>query len=403
MQTDADWNEQADIQAHIHETATADIIGRGGTPFDEDGFKIGSDLSIEAGRFYVDGILCENPGVNDGEPVDIVAQTDLDPDQVVLRPDGDTGPVNSADFDANSYVVFLQVWKRHLTALEDESIREIALGGPDTTTRLQVIWQVRLLEIAPAPDADGVVCIDELKPWQDLISEKSGKLRAKTKEGGAADEETPCLVPPSAGYRRLENQLYRVEVHEGATSRSQARFKWSRDNGSVVARWEAQDSVDKKKITVSTTGRDKVLNLAPGDFVELTDRDRELNGRPGVIVKIDDAEGVILTLNLLSQPVGDIDIAEFDAGTRMVRRWEGVLTVDTDDPVDLEDGVQIEIADGAFHTGDHWQIPARALVGIEWPPPGAEPNGFAAPVGIEYHHAPLAITVPDGRDLSRGR
>ncbi len=42
------------------------------------------------------------------------------------------------------YLVYLDVWERHITALEDDYIREKALGGPDTATRTQVVWQVKI-------------------------------------------------------------------------------------------------------------------------------------------------------------------------------------------------------------------------------------------------------------------
>jgi hypothetical protein len=45
-----------------------------------------------------------------------------------------------------------------------------------------------------------------------------------------------CEIAATAGYRRLENQLYRVEVHEGGASPT---FKWSRENGSVAAAFSA--------------------------------------------------------------------------------------------------------------------------------------------------------------------
>jgi hypothetical protein len=38
------------------------------------------------------------------------------------------------------------VWERHITTVEDDSIREKALGGPDTATRTKVVWQVKLME-----------------------------------------------------------------------------------------------------------------------------------------------------------------------------------------------------------------------------------------------------------------
>src|SRR4051794_25801567 len=64
VQLDADWNEQLDIQLCRTETEALDVIGSCGVPQESDGFKIdialgGRDLTISAGRIYVDGILCE--------------------------------------------------------------------------------------------------------------------------------------------------------------------------------------------------------------------------------------------------------------------------------------------------------------------------------------------------------
>ena len=42
------------------------------------------------------------------------------------------------------YLVYLDVWERHLTSLDDEDIRESALGGPDTATRTKIVWQAKL-------------------------------------------------------------------------------------------------------------------------------------------------------------------------------------------------------------------------------------------------------------------
>ena len=47
----------------------------------------------------------------------------------------------------------------------------------------------------------------------------------------------PCILPEKAGYRGLENQLYRVEIQKFGTETT-VTAKWSRDNGSVAARIE---------------------------------------------------------------------------------------------------------------------------------------------------------------------
>src|SRR5450755_2536673 len=128
---DAEWNEQSRIISYRTETGTLDIIGASGTPLHNAGFEIipvdsagnpvlvnATNIIISKGRFYVDGILCEN-------------ETDV---LFTSQPDFIT---TSLPVIAGTYVFYLDVWQRHITALEDPDIREVALGGPDTTTRLK--------------------------------------------------------------------------------------------------------------------------------------------------------------------------------------------------------------------------------------------------------------------------
>src|SRR5262245_55273158 len=60
--TDADFNEQSSITLHYLRRLAADLIGPCGGPEGADGFRITPappDLVIGAGRYYVDGVLCE--------------------------------------------------------------------------------------------------------------------------------------------------------------------------------------------------------------------------------------------------------------------------------------------------------------------------------------------------------
>ena len=43
---------------------------------------------------------------------------------------------------ATSIQVFLEVWERLVTALDDPCLREPALGQADTTARVQTVWRV---------------------------------------------------------------------------------------------------------------------------------------------------------------------------------------------------------------------------------------------------------------------
>jgi Family of unknown function (DUF6519) len=79
VQTDADWNEQVDIQVYHERTFLQDIIGRTGAPTENAGFEIKLDPSklgytIGAGHYYADGILCENDS-----DVQATEQIDLKP------------------------------------------------------------------------------------------------------------------------------------------------------------------------------------------------------------------------------------------------------------------------------------------------------------------------------------
>src|SRR4030095_4490086 len=111
----------------------------------------------------------------------------------------------------NGYLVYLDVWLRHISALDDPGIREVALGGPDTTTRARVIWQVKALPVVST--STPIDCNSEQDEWKKLIKPSDAMLSARAKPDEKSDR--PCILPPGAGYRRLENQLYRVEIHRG--------------------------------------------------------------------------------------------------------------------------------------------------------------------------------------------
>ncbi|HEY4574428.1 MAG TPA: DUF6519 domain-containing protein [Thermoanaerobaculia bacterium] len=388
VQTDADWNEQVDIGTYLRETSLGDLIGRCGAPRTGGGFKVGlngdaTDLTLSAGRLYVDGILCE-----------------LAPDTTYTAQLAGLDPALSAALKpalpaaTGTCFVYADVWQRHVTALEDPAIRETALGGPDTATRTQTFWQVKLLPV----DA-GSHCLSTPRAWLSATAAPTGKLRARTHPGEPPTE--PCIVPANAGYTRLENQLYRVEVHqEGSLSARTATFKWSRDNGSVISEWLSLDNADPKKpkLTVRDIGRDATLGFSQGQWVEVTDDVHEVQGSPGVLAKLLDVQGTVLTLDLAAGPA--LNLADFPVHPK-VRRWDSAGAVTIDQPagndgwLPLEGGVEVRFEDGTYRTGDYWLIPARAFIGefsgdVEWPRDGGNPAAMP-PGGVTHHFCKLAV------------
>ncbi len=330
-------------------------------------------------------------------------------------PEGDLNP-------GQSYLVYLDVWERHVTNIQDDTIREVALGGPDTATRAKVVWQVRAW-----PVAAGTQC-NSIQPgqpgWAPLVNQwqpqNRGMLKAQAMKPQVTDD--PCITPPQARFRG-ENQLYRVEIHSGGgawdgktnlATAKRATFKWSRDNGSVAL---AISSLKGNVATLESLGRDDRRALKVGDWVEVVDDVNELlnSAKPLLQVTIIDSDAMQVTLS----GTPDANVGHDQTKHPLLRRWDqkateevtlddGAVPLEEDTWLDLEDGVQIQFSSHTFkdqrnqyRTGDYWLIPARTATGdVEWPM-GKDSQGnlislVLPPHGVEHHYAPLAIISVDG-------
>lgn len=384
---DADWNENEEIQQHLAETTNKDVIGICGVPKRaKSSFSLewkDRDLKVSPGRIYVDGILCELE-----KDVSYSCQPDYPNPQELVPGDGRTD------------LVYLDVWHRHITAIEDPDIREVALGGPDTTTRLKTVAQVKVLK-----DVGAINCEHQIKAgWPPVpILTNRGKLSTQA-EPGMTDE--PCVIAPGGGYRGLENRLYRVEIHSGGkivhnpNSRiSSPTFKWSRDNGSVVMRIEKFNGI---KVFVKSKGKDQVLALRKNDWVEVLGDETELSGEPGTLALIVDGPNLEQVIDGKEQMFA-ITLSEdfskhINEGNPRVRRWDhgeknsneladGAIPVRINQWIELEDGIQIRFQPGTYYTGDFWVFAARTAAGK------VETLDRAPPRGIEHHYCKLALVT----------
>ena len=424
VQLDSDWNELVTLLDRRWRAETTDIIGKSTVPKETpDGFRVqiaGGGLTIGRGRIYVDGLLAENHGK---------APLEFDP---VLAERRGTLPVpyNEQPYFPNVNVVapapttggphllYLDVWRREVTSLEDLNLIENAVGV-DTTTRWQTVWQVKTL----ANVGSGATCGSPLEAWNSLIAPSDGRLSSAAV--GVPTNTDPCLLPPSGGYRGLENRLYRVEIHDGGPSGT-ATFKWSRDHASVATSVIAITALDK--LTVASVGRDSVMHFKIGDWIEVTDDWLEFARQPGVspqpagvmaqIKDVDDANRILTLVSPIppnvfdTDPQGNTDPARH---TR-VRRWDqsgqvrdtnGNLLVDLNAPgakgvipvpatgtsIVLEDGVQITFntpAGGKYKIGDYWNFAARTADA------SVEELKQAPPLGVDHHFSRLAlVTFPN--------
>ncbi|MFI9764209.1 DUF6519 domain-containing protein [Streptomyces sp. NPDC051963] len=431
VQLDADANEQTAIQLHQARTLAADLIGQHGGPRDAAGFRIEyvggkheiDTLFIHGGRYYVDGIPLDANRPAPGTPVPDEDAEDQETAQPPAywtywdQPDGFRDPEKPGDrlpSPAQSpFLVYLTVWERSVSAAEDPALREVALGTalPDTAARVKVVWQVLPLSLAALEIEDANPPKEDVRAaftrWAQQQSTPTARLAARSERPDHADED-PCLVKPDARYRGPENQLYRVEIHEGGEAKD-ATFKWSRENGSVVF---PVDELDGTWVQLATLGHDEKLDLDVGDLVELTDTAYASRLEPLPLLRVEELDLPGRRVRLSAEPADEV--GRLPHLNPFLRRWDhhegpkrkgrtaalrgGAIRVEEGEWLPLEDGVEVYFAKGAaYRTGDHWIIPARTATGsVEWPADQARRPLLQAPAGIVRSFAPLALVKGEG-------
>jgi nitrous oxidase accessory protein NosD len=445
VQLDADWNELVEILDRRSRTETTDIIGRCVVPKETpDGFEISISIStgdnkemkIGRGRIYVDGLLVDNRHEivrSDGEK----EKVEFDP---ILAEEYGTNPIKykeqpyfpnapSLPEGNGPHLVYIDAWQREVTYLEKPDLIEKAVGV-DTTTRLQTVWQVKVHpEIGTS-----ITCNSTEKEWEDWLKQNSKTApsagRLSTDTFPVSSEEGPCVLPPKGGYSGLENQLYRVEIHDGgtlgtATGKTDvvATFKWSRDNASVAS--AVVEVISSNELKLASLGRDRLLRFNTDDWVEILDDWRELSGENGDPTKrrgemrkitVDDTKQTIRFTPGLPADLIPTGIDDDTAKKRhlRVRLWnkgkvlgvnedgstydyfddatKGVIPVPpADTPIILENGVQITFSigssDGQFRVGDYWVFATRTADA------SVEKLEKAPPKGIHHHYGRLAIVT----------
>ena len=375
---DSDWNEQIDIGQYRTQTQANDVIGKCGVPKKSNAFEISinaakNNFDISPGRIYVGGLLCEL-------------------DSKIFYPDQPYYPnISNLDLQDGTYIIYIKAWQREITFLDDPLIQEVALGEADTTTRLQTVWQVRLRKAE-----DDLKCEATSNVWNQITAFPTGKLKAKPTNSNKSD--SPCILPPNAGYKRIENQLYRVEIHNGSDGVNPS-FKWSRDNASVETGIEG---IRNNFIKVESVGKDHILGFAEGQWVEIVDEESTLNFTPQKLVKI----------IKVYESIREIEV-DFNGGRisykegQKLRRWDQNNSADENGVpissgwVDVEGGIQIQFSSGSYNAGDYWLIPARTVTAnIEWPLDGSNNPVAQAPQGIHTSFCKLAIIKVENKKLS---
>ena len=273
---DDDWNAQAHILEEDQRQNRLLTVGSSGSP--DDGFRItnlqsvtiGSqpfyDFTILEGTFYLSGHRLEqrDDAATQHPPMTFLTQTDnlqlIDTTKPFSPP---TGPRKD--------LVVLLAYPQSVTAVEDSELLEVALGGPDTTTRQRMLQQILVFENLSADTC--TTAWEEVKKQLRNQTEGWGKF---TPEDGWTTEArlsvsfahnsganpTPCSPAVQQGYLGPDNQAIRVQMT------ASNKLTWGFDNASSLYRVQVVEG-DRKKLRLLNPPRDQAHWPLSKQVVEL--------------------------------------------------------------------------------------------------------------------------------------
>ncbi len=377
----ADFNEAQEIFAEEQRKEALDIVGPSGTP--DDGYKVGFpspdpnfDLLIGAGTMYVGGMR-----VSLLQPVRYFAQPDwIDP------------PAPNA-VPPNEYI-YLYLQEQEISAVEDQSLKDRALGGPDSTQR------TRLLQHIVRSSTQGKDCPEALQEQiQEWAAEGLGFNAAtmrltsfsslKVGFDNTGTTPDPCDPTASGGYLGAENQLIRVRITDSQ------QFVWGFDNASFLYRVEV---VDSQTVKLESPPVDAFHQPRAGQAVELLRAEGTLSdgefmaydvGRVDVLAEPYNADSETIRL---PAPLTDDLIPPKGTPRLFLRVWEESKPIPPGTPVSLgSTGVNVTFeSQGGFHAGDFWAFAVRPSSPVEVYP--ARYTAFAqSPDGPRRWACPLAV------------
>ena len=364
---EADINEQASIASEALRLETIDIVGATGTP--DNGYKVtvgkgAGGIEIHTGTMYVGGWRMHQDRI-----VHIGKQEDwLDQPQVDVNRDAPA-------------LVSLLVTEHSVSAVEDQALREVALGGPDTAARTRLMQHF----VMTPQKADN--CAGALKGLRKQLEDmglvyhpSSCELtfRAALKVSFFPPTGPPdaCCPPAQGGYLGSDNQMIQVTVTSYANGKGTLLWGWN--NASFLYR----ASLDSKTaappvLTLSPAPVDSEHSPTVGKVVEVL-RTTCVLGDPVDQNYVAALQGEVITLGAgsmydpdfkqLTLPTGTTLPADYQDETKslFVRLWEAEVPFTFGEPVQLDAvsglAVTIEITalpEGQFAARPYWEFAVR--------------------------------------------
>jgi hypothetical protein len=398
---DSDWNEQAAIWIDNFRQLTLDIMGRFAIPLtpncltddNSNAFKIdefrripggGFDFSIGKGMAYIDGLplrLFDDYSYRN--------QPDL-PEPELVAGEG-------------NILVYLKSWIHTINYIDDHSIRESALGGPDTCHRFKHVGQIK-----------AILCggIDEFEKAGTFLKKQfdNSKITMTMKIDHSAEQIPLGFGDVDLGIGNIPGNLHmRVELHRGSSNNGDIEegIKWSDDNCSTVV--PVLKSLGSNTLLVEESEQVSGVSLDKGDWVEIANFSTEFNGMGSQVTRIRNMDskdnGLAIAMDSEIHPllrrlsIGKKSGTKFNLKPRL-RKWTGFITpANLNKTHNLSKGIRIAFQipgkKSKFTPGAYWLF---ALRDREYNKKFAPLN--ALPQGQDFNYVPLAIIPRRGTQKS---
>ena len=262
--TDDDFNDAAALDADELRRTRVHAIGAYGTP--DAGFlpknltMVGGkiDFALSTGNLYLGGLRLEMTQ----EETFLLQKDWLNFDIAVDAPPAPASGITRID------AVWVETWQQPVTAIEDSELFEVALGGPDSSTRWRTMRRIHVSAgVTQSECADawssvsaGFAALGTLAPDMELAT------AATLTVGFTAPPATGDLCSPNkpGGYLGAENQAVRVQMVDAT------HYNWGFDNGGPVYRVRLSASGGQLvKLTLLNQPKDAVHWPLTGQVVEL--------------------------------------------------------------------------------------------------------------------------------------
>jgi hypothetical protein len=409
---EADANEAEEIRTEESRAELIDIVGPTGTP--DDGFKISVggrlrplDFAIGQGVYYVGGVRVRQDRDN---------ATYLEQQRTEWI---DYGAARTPDAPAPrgafSEAVYLTVTEQEISAVEDEALREVALGGPDTAARTRLIQRVhRTPSSGPSCETAFAHVLKRINApgvrFDSTTMRLDSTMRLRVDFVPAEGETDVCQPTAQAGFLGPENQLIRVQVS------GDGRMLWGWDNASFLYRVSIT-ATEPKTIRLEGIPVDVYHQPHASQWVELLGTAVDLGGGAyvacavGTAMEVDNYDPTTRTVTLKTQIPPDF--VKKHPLQLFMRVWENHFPFAADEQIATElvgangnsTGVRVYMTSPASAPGDYWTIgvrpgtpqailPARLA---EFQPPDG-PRRWVAPLAaIAWHESRETADVTDCR------